>query len=325
MQGVELVAAGGGAPALREFDVPEPGPRELLVRVTHTQVSAGSELRALAAGATAGYMQSGRVEAVGAEVDAFRPGDRVITYGHHASHWLVDFDDRSTVGIRRYCERIPDGLDPGLAGFAILGDVALHGIRRSRLQLDQSVAVVGAGMVGQLTIQLARVRGARSIVAVDPVAERLEAARASGATAVAPSTEGIRADVVFLCAPVASALAPCVEAAADRGVVAVVGISTDRGEVPLFDLVAREVTIVGVYETGLVEPHWYWPWTPERNRRTCLDLLAAGELRLDHLVTHRVPHTDAPAVYAMLGDPARVGEWLGVVFDWEGACSSSPS
>jgi 2-desacetyl-2-hydroxyethyl bacteriochlorophyllide A dehydrogenase len=334
VSGLELVVRPDASVALREFAVPAPGPRQLLVRVLHSQVSAGSELRALRGsgapdGTVVGYMQSGRVEAVGAAVEGFAPGDPVITYGHHCSHWLVDLDDASEVGLRRYVERVPDGVDLAVAGFAILGDVSVHAVRRARVELDQSVAVVGAGMVGQLAVQLARLCGADPIVVVDPVDERLDAALACGATgAVNPGcestaegvrrlTRGLGADVVLLCAPVASVLEDGVEAAADRGTVAVVGIAADHGRASIASLVTKELTIVGVYETGLIEPHWYWPWTPARNRRTCLELLASGRLRLDRLVTHRVPFGEAGSALAMVADPARAGEWLGVVIDWE--------
>lgn len=318
------------------FDVPEPGPRQVLVRVNRSQVSAGSEMNFHRLNpedgplkrTPLGYMTVGRVERVGDGVTEFAPGERVLTCGHHGSHWLVDLtDDGPDQANGNYIERLGDGVSDDEAGFVVLGDVALHGIRRAALQIDESVVVFGCGIVGQFTIQLARIAGAHPIIAVDLFESRLELAKLSGAThavnaaatdavaAIKELTGGRGAESVFHCAPVASVLQTAMEAAAERGKVILTASAPGIAQIGLqVELLRRELSILGVYEIGIDQPHGYWPWTRARNRRACLRLLAAGQLRLDHLISHVVPPSEAAAMFRMM---ARGGDdWMGIVFTW---------
>ena len=83
---------------------------------------------------------------------------------------------------RAFPDKLPDGVTDSQACFSVLGDVAMHGVRRGTLQLDELVAVFGAGVVGQLTLQFARISGAYPIISVDLVESRLELARSNGAS-----------------------------------------------------------------------------------------------------------------------------------------------
>ncbi len=335
--GHRLLFTPGPHVAVEEFDVPAPGPGQILVRVTRSQVSAGSEMNFVRGGPAAyglkagpdgreayaiGYMTVGRVEAVGSGVSDYAVGERVLAGGPHGSHWLVDPAHGGHIA------HLPDDISDDVAGFAILGDVALHGVRRAALQIDQPLAVFGMGMVGQLTLQLARLSGAYPLVAVDLFDLRLEKAKAGGAThtvnaaqenasrVVREITGGAGAGVVFHCAPAASIMQGLMEACAERGTIVLTGSAPGTAQIRLQEeLLRRELTIVGSYETRMDTPHPYWPWTRERNRRACLRLMSAGQLRLDHLITHVVPFAEAQAAFEMM---ARGGEdWLGVVLKWD--------
>src|SRR6202011_2180478 len=107
----------------------------------------------------------------GSEVEGYKDGDRVLPGGNHASHWLVDLDSPQT-----FVEPVPGNVSDDSAGYAVLGDVALHGVRRAAMQIAGSVAVFGMGMVGQLTLQLARISGAYPLIAIDLFDSRLEKA-----------------------------------------------------------------------------------------------------------------------------------------------------
>lgn len=321
---------------IENFEVPRPVDRQILVAVTRSQVSAGSELNYIRGGPQAygivqadpargypiGYMAVGRVIQLGAGATGFAPGDRVLTGGHHASHWLVD---PAQPGGHIY--HVPDEVGDDAAGFAILGDVALHGVRRAQLQIDQSVAVFGMGMVGQLTLQLARLSGAHPLIAVDLSDMRLERARLSGAThlinaaredAVArirAITAGAGAEAIFHCTPAASILQQLLAACADRGRVVLTGSAPGTATIGLQeDLLRREITITGIYETRLDEAHPYWPWTRARNRRACLRLMAEERLQVDGLITHVVPVGQTQAMFETM--LRGTDDWLGVVVDW---------
>jgi 2-desacetyl-2-hydroxyethyl bacteriochlorophyllide A dehydrogenase len=335
--GLRLVFRSDGRVETEEYAVPEPGPRQVLVRVHRSHVSAGTEMNFFRLNppdgplqrTPLGYMTVGTVERVGDEISEYAPGDRVLTCGHHGSYWLVDLAAiGATHASENYIQTLDDAVSSDETGLVILGDVALHGVRRAGLQIDESVAVFGCGIVGQLTIQFARLAGAYPIVAVDLYEARLEKARLSGAThlvdaarsdpvqAIRAITEGRGAEAVFHCAPVAGVLQTAMEAAAERGKVVLTASVPSKAEIGLqAELLRHELTILGVYEIGIDQPHGYWPWTRSRNRRACLRLLASGGLRLGHLVTHVVPYTEAEAMVAMMG---RGGdEWMGIVFRWD--------
>ncbi len=338
MQAQRLIFSPGPHIEIESFEVPTPSGDQILVRVTRSHVSAGSELNFVRHGAAAygltphvdgreqfaiGYMTAGRVAAIGESVADFAIGERVLTGGTHGSHWLVDPSTPSG-----HIIGIPDNVSDDIAGFAIFGDVALHGVRRAALQIDESVAVFGMGMVGQLTLQLARLSGAYPLIAVDLFDSRLVKATQSGAThtinasredapqVIRDITHGAGADTIFHCTQAAHILQSLLEACAARGTIVLTGSAPGVAQIRLQEeLLRRELSIIGIYESQMNEPHPYWQWTRERNRRACLRLLSAGELRLDHLITHIVPHTDAQATFEMM---ARGGDdWLGVVFKWD--------
>jgi L-iditol 2-dehydrogenase len=319
---------------LESFPVPVPQAGQVLVRNTHSQVSAGSETNFLRFGpqsyglpdnvlrANVGYMTVGRIAAIGPGVTGFAVGDRVTTTAGHASHSIIDITPTASI------DPVPEGAPDDAAGFAALGDVALHGVRRAQIQIEQSVAIFGMGIVGQLALQFVRCSGAHPIIAIDLVDERLEQARRSGATHVInPSredvvarvkeiTRGAGAEVVFHCAQAASILQTTMECASDRGTVVLTGSPPGTATIRLKEeLLRKELKITGTYETGMTVPHAYWPWTRQRNRRAFLRMLASGQLQLGHLLTHVVPASEAPGVYDLIlrGSTG----WLGVVFRWE--------
>ncbi|GAA2074011.1 hypothetical protein GCM10009840_04300 [Pseudolysinimonas kribbensis] len=321
---------------IEPFELPDPGSRQVLVRNDFTHVSAGTEMNFFRLHPDSGplvrdqlgYMAVGEVVAVGGEVAEWAVGERVVTNAFHQSHWLVDLDeDRDGAQSPSwYIDRLDPAIPGEQAGFITLGDVALHGLRRAQPQIDQSAAVIGCGLVGQLVIQLARIAGMQPIVAVDLVERRLERARTSGAThrvdaAASDPVAAVReitaggAETVFPCAPAPSTLQAALEMAAKRGTVSLVASIPGTAEIRLQDeLLRRELTILGTYEADMNEASVYWPWSRARNRRAVQRLIVEGALRLDHLITHVVPYTEAETMFAAMHDPGT--DWMGVVFDW---------
>ena len=247
---------------IEEAAAPEPGPGQLLVRSTITGISAGTEMN-LYRGTNPdlvrrrwgqqwvypmnpGYQSVGFVLECGPGVTEFKSEDRVIAGGNHAEYSLVS---------ARNAIRLPDRVGDDVASMVSVAKVALHGVRRGRIEYGDNVAVVGMGLMGQLAMQHARMAGAGRIVAVDIDPWRLEVASRFGADhTINPEQEdpdermteftGIGADVVLETAGVAPAVPVALKLARYGARVVIVGwhlqsIAIDLAE----DLLYKELGI----------------------------------------------------------------------------------
>ncbi|MBM4436713.1 MAG: zinc-binding alcohol dehydrogenase [Actinobacteria bacterium] len=327
-----VVFVATGQAAIDWVDVPDPGPDQIRVRATRTQVSAGSERNALdsalAAPRPVGYTSIGVVESVGGNVQGYAPGDRVLTMTHHQGAVLVDVNHPTEAS--GYAGHIPAGVSDEEAAFAVLGDVALHGVRRAQPYLGESVAVFGQGVVGQLTAYFAAKAGADPVIAIDLDDQRLELARTSGAThtvnagredavqAVKDLTHG-GARVTFMVTRTPKILPDCLRATAAGGTVCLSGSPPGMVEIRLQEeLLRNELNIIGNYQRDYpILPYHRFLWTRPANRAYVLQLIAREELSVDHLISHVVPYLQAPEMYAMI-DRGPAG-WMSVFFDWSGA------
>jgi predicted dehydrogenase/threonine dehydrogenase-like Zn-dependent dehydrogenase len=282
-----------------------------------------------------GYSSAGVVEAVGEGVRDLRVGDRVACAGGgYASHaelvWVP----------QQLCARVPVAgpreVPLGDAAFATLGAIALQGFRQGELRLGETVAVTGLGLLGLLTVQLAKAAGCR-VVAADLDPERVALALRLGAdvavragdeyeTAVRQATGGRGADAVLITAATDSA-EPVRQAgrlARDRAIVVVVGaVPADVPRSPFYE---KEVDVrfsrsygPGRYDPSYEEhghdyPIGYVRWTEQRNLEAVLDLLAQGRLDLGPLVSHRFPIAEAERAYQVLTDPG--AKALAIVLDY---------
>ena len=122
-----------------------------------------------------GYSASGTVLAVGEGVSEFRLGDRVAVAGsqcaYHAEVLCIP---------RNLAVRVPDVVGLDHAATVALGAIALQGVRRAELTLGETVAVIGLGVLGQLTVQMLKATGC-SVLALDLDPARVDLARQQGA------------------------------------------------------------------------------------------------------------------------------------------------
>ena len=103
-----------------------------------------------------GYSSCGTVEEVGPGVAGFQPGDPVACAGYgYASH-----AERVNVP-QNLCVKIPPGVPWETAAFTTIGAVALQGLRSADVRIGESVAVIGLGLVGLLTVQILKAAGCR--------------------------------------------------------------------------------------------------------------------------------------------------------------------
>ncbi len=319
---------------LDEVEIGEPAPNQMLVRATRSLISAGTERNILendrGPARVPGYSWVGVVETLGTGVEEYAVGDRVVTYLGHQGAGLIDVGPEAPDRVA-YAGRIPDGVRDEDASFVILGDVALHGVRRAAPHLGDSVAVFGQGVVGQMVTQFARLAGAYPVIAVDLLDERLERSTTSGAThtvnaqttdaveAIHEITAGEGARVVFMVTRTPKILPDCMRAAAAGGTVSMSGSPPGTVAIRLQEeLLRKELRIIGTHQGHYPrEPYHMFPWTRANNRTYIMGLMQRGEYSVAHLITHQVAFSEAPEMYGMV---ARGPEgWLGIVLEWDGA------
>jgi len=165
-----------GKVALKEKELPKPGPGELLLEAEFSTMSPGTE-KALMAGfivplpQNIGYSMAARVIEVGEGVAGFKKGDPVVTTGEHAQYLVMDAMNVTPA---------PEGIDMEQAAFFNLGHTGMYALRRSNLQLGEPAVVMGQGFVGAITAQIARAAGALPIIVTDLDDGRLERAKEMG-------------------------------------------------------------------------------------------------------------------------------------------------
>ena len=122
-----------------------------------------------------GYSCAGTVIAVGSGVSEFRVGDRVACAGGgYANHSQINFVPQNLA------VKVPEAVPLQSAALTTIGAIAVQGLRQSGAAFGETIAVIGAGLMGVLTIQLAKAAGCR-VIAIDLNSERVERAKSFGA------------------------------------------------------------------------------------------------------------------------------------------------
>lgn len=285
MKAVRLVQPGQPL-ELHDLPIPAPGPRDVLVRVkaagichSDAHYRAGvSRVEPLPM--TLGHEVAGVVEQIGSEVKTVKPGDRVCL------HYLATCGacDWCRAGNEQFC---PDAqmigkhraggfaefiLMPARSVFALPDEIpfpqgailmcssatSLHALRQARLQPGESVAVFGAGGLGNSAIQLAQALGAGAVFALDINPRKLELAATLGATpvnaasndpvaAIQALTHGRGVDVALELVGLPLTMQQAVRSLAIKGRAALVGITRESFPVaPYREVINKEAEIIGV-------------------------------------------------------------------------------
>ena len=286
-----------------------------------------------------GYSSAGRVTQVGGGVDDgvvgdIKVGDIVACAGAGvASHAeLVSVP-------RRLLAKVPEGVAPEEAAFTTIGAIALQGVRLGKVELGENVAVIGLGLVGQLTVQLLQASGCR-ILATDLDPGRVDLAAQHGADVAVTADRAERGDwdggpqpepgfdCVIVAADSSSSrpLELAASLARDKGRVVVLGLV--RTEFPREEFYRKELELVvsrstgpGRYDPsfeveGIDYPYAYVRWTETRNMEAFLDLLSRRRISVSHLISHRFSFDDAPSAYRLLTSGAG---HMGIVFGYKDA------
>ncbi|HEV8348427.1 MAG TPA: bi-domain-containing oxidoreductase [Vicinamibacterales bacterium] len=264
-----------------------------------------------------GYSVSGEVVAVGDGVSDLVAGDLVACAGAgQANH--AEF-----VSVKRnlVC-RLPRGCPMTAAASATIGAIAMQGVRRAAPQLGELVAVIGLGLIGQITAQLLRNAGGR-VIGLDLDGGRVDRAKRLGLeagasdpdaykTLVRDITRGVGADRTIITAATRSdaVVNLAMEVTRAKGVVVIVGDVGLKIQRPTFyrkeiDLLMSTSYGPGRYDSTYEEqghdyPISYVRWTLNRNMQSYLHLVSEGRVNIDALVDRVIAAEEAPAVYKEL-------------------------
>ncbi len=274
---------------------------------------------------TMGHEAAGEIAKVGDRVLGWAVGDRV-TFDSTVSCGVCWYcrrgevnlcEDRRVLGVScaeyrrngafaeyvavpsRILYRLPDELSFEQAAMVEAVSVAVHAVRRTPLDLNANVTVIGAGMIGLLVIQVLRLAGCGQIIAVDVDPKRLEVARRLGATdaiasngadvaaAVRELTNGRGADASFEVVGLAATVSTAIACTRKGGSVTLVGNLDPKVELPLQAVVTRQLTLIGTCASAGEYP-------------VCLDLIAAGKINVTDFISATPPLSEGAAWFERL-------------------------
>jgi len=250
---------------------------------------------------TLGYSASGIV--IESQCEEFSPGDRVscagAQYAHHAEFISVP---------KNLAVKIPDSVSFIDASYTTLGAIALQGIRQADLRLGETVAVIGLGLLGQLTVQMLKASGCR-VIGLDVNPEVFDLAKKSGCDIVLPSnsesistilsyTRGIGTDAVIITASTDSEAPLQLSLSLARKKSPIVIVGAVPMNVPRSPFYEKELDLriscsygPGRYdplyeEQGIDYPAGYVRWTEQRNMQAFIDLIDKQSVNVGMLTTH---------------------------------------
>jgi S-(hydroxymethyl)mycothiol dehydrogenase len=286
-----------------------------------------------------GHEAAGIVEAVGPDVTGVAPGDFVVLnwravcgecracrrgrpwycFATHNAEQKMTLEDGTplspALGIGAFADKtlvaagqatkVDQRARPEAAGLLGCGVMAGFGaaVNTGAVQRDDTVAVFGCGGVGDAAIAGARLVGARTIIAVDVDAKKLEDAQAFGAThtidasredpveRIRQLTDGNGADVCIEAVGRPEVLKQAFYARDLAGTVVQVGVPTPDmpfPDIPMIDFFGRG---------GALRPSWYGDCLPSRDFPLLIDLYLQGRLDLDRFVSETIPLDDVEGAF----------------------------
>jgi L-iditol 2-dehydrogenase len=315
---------------------PEPGAGEILVRVAACGIC-GSDVHGYDGTSgrrippiVMGHEAAGIVESVGAGVKNFKAGDR-ITFDSTVYCGTCEFckrgevnlcNNRQVVGVscgdyrragafaeyvvvpQQICYQLPDGLAFEEAAMLEAVAVALHAVHVSEMKGGETALVIGAGMIGLLTLQAAQALGASEVMIADIDATRLERAKTLGAKEtlllsgdalvkeVLSRTGGKGVDLVLEAVGREETIAASIASVRKGGTVTLIGNISPQVKIPLQAVVSRQIRLQGSCASSGEYPE-------------AMELLAAGKIKVKPLITAVAPLGDGPQWFARLhsGEP----------------------
>ena len=317
--------------AVTDMPMPEIGPNDVLVGVRACGIC-GSDVHGYD-GSTGrripplvmGHEAAGVITEAGRNVKDWKVGDRV-TFDSTVSCGYCNFcrrgdinlcDNRQVLGVscgdyRRHgafaefvsvpqniLYRMPDALSFDHAAMIEAVSIAVHAVNLTPHSLGDSAVVVGCGMIGQLTIQAAKVAGFGRVFAIDVDDAKLERAKGLGAdeifnskstdvvAEIAARTGGAGADVALEAVGATEPIQTAIKAVRKGGAVTLIGNLAPKIELPLQAVVTRQIRLQGSCASSGEYP-------------ACIELLSTGRIRVDSMISARTSLDNAASWFDRL-------------------------
>ena len=306
-----------------ERDLPEPGLGQLMIQVMASGIC-GTDLHIYRGEymgnypVIPGHEFSGIVAATGSGVTRFQVGDRVAVEPNIAcDNCLNCLNNRQNFCLNWQAigVTLPGGMEeyvvvPEKSAFHI-GELpfeigafmeplscVVHGVQRAQIRLGDRVAIFGAGPIGSLMIQMARIQGAARITVLEINSGRADLARQLGADHVASSFDELQSDMYDIVIDATGAI-PVMNRTIDfvrkGGTVLLFGVprSGRNLEMEGFKIFQKGLTVLSSF-------------TSVRNSFQAVDLLQSGQVKVDALISHHLPLREMPHALALIEsrDPA---------------------
>lgn len=320
-----VVVQAQGQVEVQELELSEPVGDEILTETVMSGISTGSETWGIQnkwGGGRypyiTGYQNVAIVKAVGSQVTQVRPGDRVVVFrisrpasgmnhwlGCHASHCLARPEGLVVC---------PEGVGDRDAALCIMSAVALYGVNMAGVEAKDVVAIVGQGLIGQMTAQVCRARGAFVIVSDPSEVRRALSQKYCADRAVNPTEENLEqavrkvaaegADVVFESTGFGPLIDEGMKVLAARGTYVFQGYHPDQAQ--FYFPRAHGLQLKALFPCG---------WGGQPFVQAALRLIARGHISASRLVTHVYPWAQAALPYRMVLEGRR-DELGGLVVEW---------
>jgi len=315
-----------------DIDLPQPGDGDLLVRLTFSGISVGTERWALIDKRpemkfphVPGYQGVGIVEKVGRAVRDFAVGEKVyftnakLPEPYASNSWMGTHLATAVVSTAvaedwpPFVCKVPEGIDDASAALANLAAVAVQGADMLRVTSKDKAVVLGMGMIGQCSAQVLQAKGADVVVA-DVLGDRINLAARVGCAKGVVLTDGPIAEQMEAFMPEGgfdivvdtTSVAPVVQQLASlvrhRGQILLQGYYPGLTPMDLAALHGRRAIVAIPCATDIYSQQYAYR------------LLLGGQLKLSPLITHTFSPRQAPQAYQMILE--RPQQFLGIVFDW---------
>ncbi len=289
-----------------------------------------------------GYSCAGEIIEVAGDVDEFSVADRVACAGAgYASHAEVNYVPKNL------CVPVPNGVSLEEACFTTIGAIAMQGIRRCSLNPGENVAVIGLGLIGQLTVRILSAYGF-AVLGIDVDRTKVDKALKLGLNKAAvigrdnveqmaeSLTGGCGVDAVIITASTKSSepveLAGKICRRAGRvSAVGLVGMQIPRDLYYRKELDFRISCSCGpgrydvnYEEKGLDYPYDYVRWTEKRNMTEFLRLLETGRVDVKPMITHRFKLDDYRIAYDLILENQNNEDYTGILFEYDAVANHEP-